>query len=92
MGFTAANSLLAAMRDGASVNQVAVDRIAFIFPKMLNDVCFSHTLDNVGNYLVIPTLVEFGSLRIRMFRCSCKAKPLWKDLIGQTPRSYSETR
>ena len=59
-----ANSLLAAMRDGASVNQAALDRMAFIFSKMLNVVCFSHTL------------VEFGSLWIRMFRHSCKAKLL----------------
>ena len=87
-----ANSFLAAMRDSASVKQAALDRITFIFPKMLNVVCFSHTLDNVGNHLVIPTLVEFGSLWIRMFRHSCKAKLLWKDLIGQTSRSYSETR
>ena len=58
----------------------------------MNVVCFSHTLDNVGNHLVIPTLVEFGSLWIRMFRHSCKAKLLWKDLTGQTSRSYSETR
>ena len=65
-----ANSLLATMRDGASVNQAALDRIA----------------------LVIPTLVEFGSLWIRVFRHSCKAKLLWKDLTGQTARSYSETR
>ena len=87
-----ANSLLAAMRDGASVNQAALDRIAFIFPKMPNVVCFSHTLNNVGNHLVIPSLAEFGSLWIRMFRHSCKAKLLWKDVTGQTPRSYSETR
>ena len=87
-----ANSFLAAMRDSASVKQAALDRITFIFPKMLNVVCFSHTLDNVGNHLVIPTLVEFGSLWIRMFRHSCKAKLLWKDLTGQTSRSYSETR
>ena len=26
-----------------------------------------------------------------MFRHSCKAKLLWKDLTGQTARSYSET-
>ena len=87
-----ANSFLAAMRDSASVKQAALDRITFIFPKMLNVVCFSHTLDNVGNHLVIPTLVEFGSLWIRMFRHSFKAKLLRKDLTGQTPRSYSETR
>ena len=86
------NSLLAAMRDGASVNQAALDRIAFIFPKMLNVVCFSHTLDNVANHLVIPTLLEFGSVWIRLFRHSYKAKLLWKDLTGQRPRSYSETR
>ena len=84
-----ANPLLSAMRDGASVNQAAVDRIAFIFPKMLNVVCFSRTLDNVGNHLVIPTLIEFGSLWVRMFRHSCKAKLLWKDLTGQTSRPYS---
>ena len=69
-----ANSLLAAMRDGASVNQAALDRIAFIFPKMPNVVCFSHTLNNVGNHLVIPSLVEFGSLWIRMFRHSGKSQ------------------
>ena len=46
-----ANSLRSAMRDGASVNPAALDRIAFIFPKMLNVVCFSHTPDNVGNHL-----------------------------------------
>ena len=51
-----ANSLLAAMRDGASVNQAALDRIQFIFPKLLNVVWFPHTLDNVGSHLMIPTL------------------------------------
>ena len=91
-GGVRANSLFAAMRDGGSANQAALDKIAFIIPKMLNVVCFSHTLDNVGNHLVIPTLVEFGSLWIRMFHHSCKAKLLWKVLTGQTPRSYSETR
>lgn len=53
------NSLLAAMKDGASVNQAALKRIAFIFPDMLNVACFSHTLDNIGNHFVIPTLPEF---------------------------------
>lgn len=59
---------------------------------MLNVVCFSYTLDNVGNHLIIPTVLEFGSVWIRLFRCSYKAKLLWKDLTGQIPRSYSETR
>ena len=66
--------------------------VSFIFPNMVKVVCFSHTLDNVGNHFEIPTLKEFGSLWIRMFRNSCKAKLLWKDLTGRAPKSYSETR
>ena len=27
-----------------------------------------------------------------MFRNSCKAKLLWKDVTGRAPKSYSETR
>ena len=80
-----ANSLLAALRDGSSVIQTALDRIAFIFPKLLNVVCFSQTLGNVGNHLVIPTLLEFGSVWIRLFHHNYKAKLLWKDLTGQRP-------
>ena len=49
-----ADSLIAAMRDGASVNQAALNRIHFIFPKTFNVVCFSYNLDNVGNHFVIP--------------------------------------
>ena len=35
-------SLLAATRDGESVNPTALDRIAFIFPKMLNVVFLTY--------------------------------------------------
>ena len=61
------NYLLAAMRDRASVNGAVLNRIHFIFPKMFNVVCFFHTLDNVGNHLMIPTLLEFGNLWVRLF-------------------------
>ena len=87
-----ANSLLAAMRDGASVNEAALNRIAFIFPNVLIVVCFSHTLDNVGNHLAIPTLLQFGNLWIRLFSHSDQAKLAWQDLTGRRPKSYSETR
>ena len=30
-------------------------------------VCFSHTLDNVGNHFVIPNLSEFGNLCVWSF-------------------------
>ena len=70
------NSLLAAMKDSASVNQAAMERIKFIFPMVFSVVCFSHTLDNVGNHFHILTLQEFGNLWICMFSHSHKAKLL----------------
>jgi len=85
-------SLLAAMRDGASVNEAELNWMAVIFPEMLNIVCFSHTLDNVGNHLDISTVLEFGNLWIRLFSHSHKAKLAWQTLTGHKPNSYSETR
>ena len=79
------NSLLAAMKDGDSVNQAAMERIKFTFPKVFSVVCFSHTLDNVGNHFQIPTLREFGNLWIRMFSHSHKAKLSWQEQTGRKP-------
>ena len=84
--------MIAAIRDGASVNQAALSRIRFIFPKTFNVVCFSHTLDNVGSHFVIPNLTEFGNLWIPLFSQSHKAGLMWKELTGLKPKSYSETR
>ena len=83
---------LQTLRDGASVNEAALNRIAFIFPNVLNVVCFSHTLDNVGNHLAILTLLQFGNLWIHLFSRSHQAKLAWQDLTGRRPQSYSETR
>lgn len=85
------NSLIAAMRDRAGVNQATLNRIQCIFPNLLNAVCFSHTLDNVVSHLMILTLQEFGNLRIRLFH-SYRAKLVWKDLTGWKSKSYGETR
>lgn len=79
-------SLIAAIRDGVSVNQAALNRIRFIFPKTFNVVCFSHTLDNVGNHFVIPKLTEFGNPWIRLFSQSHKAGLMWKELTGSKPK------
>lgn len=73
-------SLIAPIRDGASVNQAALNRIQFTFPKTFNVVCFSQTLDNVGNHFVIPNLTEFGNLWVRLFSQSHKVGLMWKEL------------
>ena len=86
------DSLIAAIRDGASMNQAALNHIQFTFPKTFNVVCFSHTLDNVGNHFVIPNLTEFGNLWVRLFSQSHKVGLMWKELTGGKPKHYSETR
>ena len=55
-------------------------------------VCFSHTLDNIGNHFVIPNLSEFGNLWIRLFGHSHKARLMWQEQTGLKSKSYSETR
>ena len=59
---------------------------------MLSVVCFSHTLDNVGNHFKVPDLLSVGSLWIRPFKHSHRAKLIWQELTGRTPKSYSQTR
>lgn len=86
------DSLIAAIRHEATVNQATLNHIQFTFPKTFNVVCFSHTLDNVGNHFVIPNLTEFGNLWVRLFSQSHKVGLMWKDLTGSKPKRYFETR
>ena len=44
------NQLLAAMRDGASVNETGLCQVMFFFPNILNVICFSHIFGNVGKH------------------------------------------
>ena len=54
------NSLLATMRDRASVNDVALRTLKVIYPALLGVGCFSHTLDLVGNKFCTPLLTDFS--------------------------------
>lgn len=83
---------VAAMRDRASVNNVALRTIKVIFPNILDIGCFSHTLDHVGAKFNTPTLTKFMKHWILLFAHSPRAKLLWKDLTGTSPKTYSSTR
>lgn len=50
------SSLIAAMHDRASVNNVAMSFVGAMFPSILDIGCFSHTLDNAGCKFITPTL------------------------------------
>ena len=84
--------LLAAMRDRAYVNGVAIRHIKIMFPNLLDIGCYSHTLDNAGNRFQLPTVEEFIKPWISLFSHSPKARFEWKSKTGRAMASYSETR
>ena len=84
--------LIGAMRDGPSVNGAAIARLRDFMPNLVDVTCFSHMSDNVGKRFETPVLDEFGQHWVRLFSSSCKAKLLWAERTGCTPKSYSETR
>ena len=61
------NTLLAAIRDGASVNNVAIRTLQVVYPLLIDVRCFSHTIDHVGSRFQTPTLSEFITLWICLF-------------------------
>ena len=60
--------LLAAMRDQTSVNTTALRTVKVVYPKMIDNGCFSHTLDCVhGKRFCTPHLTVFISAWISLF-------------------------
>ena len=86
------SNLLAAMRDRASVNSVAVRTLKVLYPNTLDIGCYSHTIDHVGDNFATPYLHEFGILWTNLFSRSPKARLLWRSRTGRSMRSYSQTR
>ena len=55
------DQLIAAMRDRAAVNNVAMRTLAVVYSKLLDVGCFSHTIDRVGQHIKTPILSEFST-------------------------------
>ena len=47
------------MRDGASTNGVAMRTLEVVYPKCMDIICFSHTIDRVGEHFCTPVLDDF---------------------------------
>ena len=60
--------VLASMQDLASVNGVAMRTIQIVYPNMLDIVCYSHTIDLVGEKFRTPNLDTF--IRLWVSVCS----------------------
>ena len=79
--------LLAAIRDGASVNAAALRTVAIVYPYVLDiccishtllDICcISHTLDLVGEKFKATAVSLFVTLWVSLFAHSAKARALW---------------
>ena len=85
-------ALLAAMKDGAFVNQAALQQVRFFFPQLLDVSCFSHTIDNVGKHFEFRVLDTFAQYWVSLFSLSAAARLAWKARTGTAMRTYSPTR
>ena len=84
--------LCAAMRDRASVNNVAVRAIKVLYSHMMDVGCFPHTIHCVGVHFITPVLTPLMTSWVKLFSHSPKARLLWKQRTGQSMESYSVTR
>ncbi len=85
-------NLLAAMRDGASVNSAGIRVVKAVYPCLLDVTCFSHTIDRVGTHFDLPVLERFMQWWVQLFSRSAAAKLRWKERTGVAIKSYSPTR
>ena len=84
--------LIAAMRDGASVNSVTMRTVRVIFPHVLDVRCFSHTFDLVRDRFETPTLSNFIFYWVSLFSHSPKTCALWKEQTDTSIKMFSKTR
>ena len=84
--------VVAAMRDRASVNNVAMRTIKVLYNQLIDIGCFSHTIDHVGDRMNTPLLNDFSKAWIGMFSRSPKLRLLWRTQTEWSVPSYSTTR
>ena len=85
-------SLVAIMRDCASVNNLALSIVKVMCPQVLDIGCFSHTLNNAASKISPPLLHEFTTSWVSLFSHSAKAHLAWVTRTGISVESYYETR
>lgn len=87
-----ANMVFAGMRDGAAVSSAAIMQLLFFYPNIMDVICFSRTINNVGCHFVFRVLDTFFRYWVNLFAHSYNAKLLWKERTGKSICSHSNTR
>ena len=75
--------ILGCMHDRAACNVIALRTLKIVFPALVDVVCFSHTLDLVGDKFCTPVLSSFIIWWISLFSHSPKSVLLRKERTGQ---------
>lgn len=78
--------VLAFLRDSAAVNGAAINSLCNTFTAAENLLCFPHTLCHVGERFEFVLLDAFVSLWNTLIYSSARAKAIWRELIGESPR------
>lgn len=73
--------VIAAARDRASVNDVAMCTISIIYSGLIDIGCFCHTLGHVGEHVNTPNLDSFFKAWVSLFSHSPKARLLWRTQL-----------
>ncbi len=77
----ASNQVIAAMRDRASMNNLAMRTVSVFYNQMMDVGCFAHTLDHVGENMQTPILEEFIKAWVTLFAHSPKSRLMWRTQI-----------
>jgi hypothetical protein len=85
-------NVVAAMRDRASINSVAMCTLKVLYNRVFDVGCFSHTLDHVGERMNTPLVDEFFKHWIGMFSRSPKTRLAWQRRTGLPSPSHSTIR
>ena len=74
------------------MNGASLRQLRFFYSNLFDVVCFSHTIDNVGNHFEFRILDSFTQYWVSLFAHSFNARLLWKEKTGQAMRTHSDTR
>lgn len=85
------NTTFGGIRDRALVNGTALRQLKFFYSNLFDVVCFSYTIDNVGNHFEFRILDSFTQYWVSLFAHSFNAWLLWKQKTGQAMRTHSDT-
>jgi hypothetical protein len=86
------DQVVCAMRDGASVNTLAIATLLALCPLLIDITCFSHAVNNCGKLFNTPILDVFVSDWASMMATSAAARVCWYDLTESQARRKSATR